>query len=64
MIVATYDTYPYTVSIKLHTWEEWDEICTWAKINDIPAQMSFGKVWFEKEEHAILFKLKFGLWNN
>ncbi len=61
MIVAMDDTFPYTVSAEISTWEEWDELNTWANLNDIAIQMSFGKVWFEREEDVVAFRLRFGL---
>lgn len=41
--------------------ENWLRYLDWATQNSIPAQMSFGRMYFKKEEHAMLFRLKFGL---
>ena len=57
------DPSDYTVEIKfpqlgVHRWCVCKE---WADRNGIPIAYSFDTIYFKEEEHAVLFKLTFGL---
>jgi len=51
---ASVDVFP-ALSFELETYQEW------AKKNNIETALAFGRLYFKKAEHAVLFRLRFAL---